>query len=34
MQWYRHSCSETYVDNVKCMYTSGSGHIVECSEFI
>ena len=26
--------SEAYANNVKCMYTSAPGHIVDCSEFI
>ena len=40
VQWYiyvqcgRHICSGTYVSNVKCMYISAPGHIVNCIEFI
>ena len=39
MQWYRcavsrHICSRAYANNVKCMYISVSGHIVDCIEFI
>ena len=40
MQWDkyvqcgRHICSGAYANNVKCMYTSAPGHIVDCSEFI
>ena len=27
----RHICSGAYANNVKCMYTSVSSHIVDCS---
>ena len=30
----RHYCSGVYANNVKCMYTSASDHIVDCSMFI
>ena len=30
----RHFCSGTFANNVKCMFTSVSGHIVDCSEFL
>ena len=29
----RHISSGGYSNNVKCMYTSVPGHIVDCSEF-
>ena len=31
--WW-HICSWTYANNIKCMYSSGHGHIVICKEFI
>ena len=34
MQCGRDICSGTYGSNVKWMYTSASGHTVDCSEFI
>ena len=34
MQCARHICIGTYVNNVKCMYTSTCSHIVSCTEFI
>ena len=34
MQCGKHTCSGVYANDVKCMYTSVSGHIVDCSEFI
>ena len=34
MQCGRHICSEAYVNNVKCMYTSACADIVDCTEFI
>ena len=40
MQWDiyvqcgRHICPVAYVNNVKCIYTSALGDIVDCSEFI
>ena len=34
VQCGRHICSGAYVSNVKCMYTTSSGHIVDCSEYI
>ena len=34
MQCGKHICLWAYVSNVKCMYTSASGHIVDCIEFI
>ena len=30
----RYICSGVYANNVKCLYTSVTGHIVKCSEFI
>ena len=29
----KHICSGAYANNVECMHTSVSGHIVDCSEF-
>ena len=34
MLYDRNICSGAYANNVKCMYTSASGHIVDCREFI
>ena len=34
MQYGRLICSGTYVINVKCMYTSVPGHIVDWIEFV
>ena len=34
MQFGRHTCSGSYVHDGKCMYTSASGHIFDCSKFI
>ena len=28
------NCSRAFASNVKCMYSSVPGHIVDCSEFI
>ena len=29
-----HICSGTYVNHVKCMYTSAPGHIIDCVELL
>ena len=34
VQCGRHICSGPYASKVECMYTSASGHIVDCSELI
>ena len=34
VQCGKHICSGVYANNVKCMYTSASGHVFECTEFI
>ena len=33
-QCSRHICSGSYASNVKCMFTSVPGHIIDCSDFI
>ena len=33
MQYGRHICSEADANNVKCMCSSASGHIVHCIKF-
>ena len=34
VQYNRHICAGVYVSSMKCMYTSGSGHVVDCIEII
>ena len=34
MQFGRHICSVTYVNNVKCIHTCAFGHIIDCIEFL
>ena len=34
MQYGRHICSGAYVNNLKCMYSSAFGDILDCIEFI
>ena len=35
MQYGKHIiCCGAYANNVKCMYSIFSGHIVDCSEFL
>ena len=30
VQCGRHICSKVYANNMKCMYMSASGHIIDC----
>ena len=34
VQCDRHICSGTYASKARCMYTSASGHIIDCIEFM